>query len=140
MRKDWWFDRHQTNMTGFRIRTTNPIELIEGIIAVKSSGTYFEDYRLHREAKAADANGQPCHTWTKGLLQPRTIDASTHLRIGKEANRLTDSPDLILSADDLAVTYPQPRTCHQCGKALTGRRRQWCTDECRKRHKRRKDA
>ena len=136
MRKTWWFDRHQPEADGHRIRTTHPIDHIDAIIAVKSYRDYFDDYRLHREAKAADPDGQPCHTSTQGLLQPHTIEGSGLVRIGKEANRLTESSDLALDDHDRAIIYPDPRTCHHCSQPLTGRQRRWCSDTCRKQHQR----
>ena len=136
MRRAWWFDRHQPEADAYRIRTTNPIDHIDDVISVKSYRHYFDDYRLHREAKAADPDGQPCHPWTRGLLQARAIEATGLVRIGKEANRLTESPDLVLDKHDRAITYPEPGTCDHCGLSLSGRQRPWCSDACRKQHHR----
>ena len=136
MRRAWWFDRHSPDTEPYRIRTGDPIDHIDDVIAVKSYRDYFDDYRLHREAKAADPDGQPCHAWTRGLLQPRIIEATGLVRIGKEANRLTESPDLVLDKHDRAITYPEPGTCDHCGLSLVGRQRRWCSDACRKQHRR----
>lgn len=52
------------------------------------------------ELKAADpTDGQPCHTWTRGLLIPRHITATELLRVGKESNRLADTD---LALDEVA--------------------------------------
>ena len=134
MRRAWWFDRHQPKADAYRIRTTDPIDHSDGVIAVKSYRDYFDDNRLHREAKAADPDGQPCHPWTRGLLQARIIEAAGLVRIGKEANRLTESPGLVLDDHDRAITYPEPGTCDHCGLSLIGRQRRWCSDACRKQH------
>jgi hypothetical protein len=137
MRRRWWFDRHQPGEGAYRIRTGDPEEHIDQVVAVKSYRDYFEAYRLHREAKGAAADGQPCHTWTRGLLQPRTIrSAQPFIRIGKEANRLSESPDLVIDDHDQAIQYNEPRHCQACGKPLTGRQRRWCSDGCRKRWER----
>jgi len=107
MRKAWWFDRHHPDTEGYQIRTTDPIDHVDRVIAVKPYGTYYEDYRHHREAEAADIEGKPCHPWTRGLLQPRTLRATGLVRVGKEANRLAESPDLVLDDTDRAIAYPE---------------------------------
>ena len=46
------------------------------LIPVQTYGDYFEEYRVHPELKFADADGRPCHSWSRGLLLPRHIKAA----------------------------------------------------------------
>ena len=63
----------------------------------------------------------------RGPLQPRGIEATQTIRIGKEANRLTESPDLVIDDSDRAITFREGSACDQCGQALSGRQRRWCS-------------
>jgi hypothetical protein len=120
----------------YGIRVGDPELVEEGVVAVQSYGEYFEAYRHHPEAKALGPDGEPCRSWTQGLLGPRTVRATRHVRIGKESNRLSDD-DLVIGTDDLAIEYGGPRVCGECGAPLRDRQRMWCGDACRKRRERR---
>ena len=78
------------------------------MVAVQSYRDYFHTYRRHPEAKTAGPDGTPCRPWTRGLLQPRTIQATRILRVGKEANRASGNPDLVLDPQDHPIEYPEP--------------------------------
>ena len=98
---------------------------------VQTYRDYFDEYRLHPEAKALDTDGRRCHPWTRGPLQPPQVRATRLLRVAKEANALADTPALS-EVDGTAVEY-RALMCQQCGKLLCGRQRQWCSDRCRMR-------
>jgi hypothetical protein len=88
-----WLDRDRPDLPLRRVRTQDPHEIREDSIAVLSYGDYFDNYRIHPEAKTLDpTDGQPCHPWTRGLVDPWHITATGLTRIGKESNRLTDHP------------------------------------------------
>jgi hypothetical protein len=134
-----WFDRLDPDSPAYGIRTGSPEVVEDGVVAVQSYGEYFEAYRLHPEAKALGPHGNPCRIWTRGVLGPRSVRATRHVRIGKESNRLSDD-DLVLAVEDLAIEYPEPRLCVECGVPLEGRQRMWHSDACRKRSERRGSA
>lgn len=131
-----WLDRGSDDGASWTIRTDRPDEHIDGSILVASYRDYFTSYRAHPESKAAGANGERAGLRTRGLLHPRTIRAKGLSRIGKEANRLSENPELVLDKTDRAIDYPEPPVCEHCGTQLVGRQRQWCSDKCRKRHQR----
>jgi hypothetical protein len=108
------------------------LEFEDGRIAVQTYRDYFDEYRLHPEAKALAADGKPCHQWTRGPLQPPRVHATRLARTGKEANPLADTADLILEYDERAVEYRE-LCCRECGNELRGRQRLWCSEKCRKR-------
>lgn len=128
-----WTDRDRPGAPTQRIRTDRPYEIRTDSTAVLSYADYFDNYRQHPETKAFDpADGQPCHTWTRGLLQPWHITASGLQRVGKESNRLADT-HLQADEEEQIIDYPAPtRTCRGCDAQVAGRR-QWCSDACRKR-------
>jgi hypothetical protein len=119
------------------IHTAGP-EIRDGEIGVLSYRDYFTSYRQHPERKTIDpADGEPCHTWTRGLLQARDITAKELTRVGKESNRLADTDASLDEQADPAIQYPpSTRQCRGCDAQVDGRR-QWCTEACRKRAARR---
>lgn len=132
-----WADRSDPNGGLYRIRIDDSLEIREDSIAVQSYGHYFDDYRRHPEAKLLDPDGRPCHPWSRGLLQPRHVELSEIRRIGKESNRLAETA-LPLELDEHGVVeYGEPLACQNCGCALGGRRRKWCSEGCRVSHRRR---
>jgi hypothetical protein len=118
--------------------STRREHLLEGSVAVQGYGGYFQEYRRHPERKMLGPDGKPCRAWTRGLLQPRRVRAADELlRIGKESNRLAETP-LPLELDDGAVVeYPGARVCAGCGAPLVRRQRKWCADRCRNAARRR---
>jgi hypothetical protein len=86
---------------------------------------------MHPEVKAADSTGTPCAPWTVGQLQPLVVEASSVVRIGRETNRLTEDLAIMDDPADRAIEYSQ-YTCRNCGAALKGRQRDWCSGACRK--------
>jgi hypothetical protein len=128
---DWRY-RNKPDPQTLRIRTRYPEYDIPGSVAVKTYRQYFDDYTLHPETKAAGADGQPCQPWATGLLQPRHIRATDPFaRIGKETNRLADNPATNHTED--GSDYPESPRCDGCNEPLTGRKRKWCSEKCRKR-------
>ena len=77
---------------------------------MQTYGDYFEEYRVHPELKLADADGRPCHPWTRGSLLPRNVLASGIARIGKTSGRVTQDQTSHSEAER-AVLYPEPRMC-----------------------------
>jgi hypothetical protein len=130
-----WFDRGDPNHRPHRITVGEPQFVISGRIPVQSFGGYFEEFRGHPEIKMAGPDGKPCMPWTRGLLQPRTVAISRLLRLGKEANRLAEDPELVDDPQDRPILYPEP-LCPMCSRELRGRQ-EWCSDACRKRAARR---
>ena len=78
-----------------RVRLGEPARVVPGEVCVESYGDYFTEYASHPEAKAAPPDGGMCMPWTKGVLSPREILATTLVRVGKEANRLAEDPALV---------------------------------------------
>jgi hypothetical protein len=122
----------------FHIRTGHLEYVIPGTVCVQTFRELITEYAEHPERKALGPDGQPCKPSARGILQPRHIEASKHERIGKEAARLSDG-DPITQAADRAVEY-RGRACKWCGRALTGRQRDWCSDACRKAGTRRESS
>ena len=102
--------------------------------AVLSYSDYFDNYRRHPETKTLDpTDNQPCHGWTRGLLQSRHIKATELRRVGKESNRLSETGLALDEEDDAVIDYPTPtRKCRGCDERVTGRK-QWHSEACRKR-------
>ncbi len=130
-----WIDRGDPKSPPVKIRVDPTREVVERSVAVLSYGDYFEDYRLHPEAKALAPDGQPCHPWTRGPLSPRHVAPSGIARIGKESNRLSETPMPSELDEEAVVEYPGPRACPGCGAEVGGRRK-WCSEACRKRARR----
>ncbi len=122
-----WFDRQNPGAT-FRIRVGDPVPA-DGAIAVETYGAYLEEFMLHPESKAM-AQGERCHPWSRGLLQPRLVRASGIKRIGKEANRLAERPELD-EHDTRPIVYEVPGHCSVCGEVLTSPRRRYCSAACK---------
>jgi hypothetical protein len=133
-----WVDRDRPDQPGRLIRTVDLHEIRVDSVAVLSYGDYFQQYRQHPETKAVDpADGKPCHTWTRGLLQPQHVRASGVLRVGKESNRLASAEQPTDDPEEQVIEYPAPsHKCVGCDSLVGGRRR-WCSEACRKRSKRR---
>jgi hypothetical protein len=131
-----WIERDHPGR-GFRHVRTAELDIRDDSIVVLSYRDYYHNYTQHPEAKALDpADGQPCHTWTRGHLTPRTINATELRRVGKESNRLADSEQPDSVDDNTVIEYPAPtRECRGCATHVAGRK-QWCTEACRKRYAR----
>lgn len=128
-----WIDRDHPSDPPKTIHTADH-EIRNGEIGVLSYRDYFTAYREHPERKTTDpSDEEPCHTWTRGLLQPRHITATELLRVGKESNRLADTDVSLDEEADAVIQYPTPtRKCRGCQELVLGRR-QWCSEQCRKR-------
>jgi hypothetical protein len=128
-----WIDRDNPDQPARRIRTESAPEYQPESVAVLSYRDYFDKYRRHPETKTLDpTDGEPCHPWTRGLLQPWYLTATAQVRVGKESNRLTDTHQPTDDETEQVIEYPAPgRKCRGCDKQVTGRR-QWCCDACRK--------
>jgi hypothetical protein len=132
-----WFNRSARDHEPHAISNSGrSLEFEDGRIPAQTYRDYFDEYRLHPEAKALAPDGKPCHPWTRGPLGPPRVHAKRFARVGKEANPLADTADLIVENDECAVEYREPR-CRECDKSLIGRQRDWCSDACRKRAERR---
>jgi hypothetical protein len=131
-----WIDRSDPQGGPVRIGVDDSPTIADSNIAVLSYGDYFEDYRLHPEAKMLAPDGHPCHPWTRGLLRPRHVTPSKIVRIGKESNRLAETPLPVDLDHQAVVEYPEPKACAGCG-TLVGGWRKWCSERCRKRAYRR---
>jgi hypothetical protein len=116
----------------YSIRPGESLEFAEERVAVQTYRDYFEEYRLHREAKALGPDRRPRQRWTRGLLQPPRVSATELVRVGKESNPLADGLDFA-EADDARVIVHRERQCLACGTPLTGQQRKWCGEACRKR-------
>jgi hypothetical protein len=129
-----WFDRSARGQEPHFISSDGSLEFEDNRVPVQTYRDYFEDYRLHPEAKALAPDGKPCHPWTRGPLQPPWVHTIRLARVGKETNPLADTADLILRDDERAVEYREP-LCQRngCNRHLTGRQQRWCSDACRKR-------
>jgi hypothetical protein len=132
-----WIDRDQPVAAARRIRADNAIEIRDDSITVLSYGDYFEQYRRHPEAKALDSfDTCGCHAWTTGVLTPHHVRGTALRRVGKESNRLADTPTPISEEDDAQIEYPSAKRCRGCEAEVFGRR-SWCSEACRKRAARR---
>jgi hypothetical protein len=131
-----WFDRNARSHEPLAISNSRSLEF-EGVeIPVQAYRDYFNEYRLHPEAKALAPDGKPCHPGTRGLLQPPRVQALRLLRVGKETTSGGNAANLIIEQDERGVEYHEAR-CLECGHQLAGRRRLWCSEKCRKRRNRR---
>jgi hypothetical protein len=127
-----WYDRGDPTGRPLHIRAGVHLEIEEDSAAVQTFGDYFNDYRLHADAKMRGPDGDRCHPWTRGVLRPAVVTAGRIIRVGKESNPLTDSTNI---DEGIAFEYSEP-VC-RCGRHLTGRQK-WCSDACRKRDARRR--
>jgi len=123
-----WFDRRSVDGKPLRIRTGRPEYVIPGTVVVQSYGDYFEEYRTHPEAKAADSRGRACGPWSKGLLQPRYVEASRIIRVGKRriGSRRTPSSSSSLRIDRWTIQSLRPAgpaLCHCTADSAIGARR-----------------
>jgi hypothetical protein len=132
-----WFDRGARDHEARAISSGGSIEFEDGRIPAQTYRDYFQEYRVHPEAKALAPDGKPCHPWTRGPLEPPRVHATRLAPVGKETNPLADTADLILEDDARAVEYREPR-CLGCGRELAGKQRLWCSERCRKRTTRRR--
>jgi hypothetical protein len=131
-----WIERDHPERSPKHIRTAQ-LDTRDDSVVVLSYRDYYDKYIQHPEAKALDPRDrQPCHTWTRGLLTPRTISATELRRVGKESNRLADTEQPDRMDDNPVIEYPTPtRRCRGCATHVAGRK-QWCTESCRKRYAR----
>jgi hypothetical protein len=103
-----WIDRTNPRRGATSIRVDASREIKDCSVAVLSLGDYFDEYRPHPEIKALGPDGKPCHTWRRGLLWPRHLRVAEPLtRIGKESNRLAETP-LPPDLDDKAMDTSLP--------------------------------
>jgi predicted nucleic acid-binding Zn ribbon protein len=130
-----WFDRADPSGRTYKIRTGDPQYVVPGTVAVQSYGDYFVDFRSHPEEKELGPDGEPCRPSTRGQLKPSTVYVTSLVRIGKEANRLSNGNDSAEAAEFGAAEYRQS-ACAGCGKAIPPNRK-WCSEACRKRQERR---
>jgi hypothetical protein len=63
----------------------------------------FQEYRLHPEAKASPRTADPATHGTRGPPTAMGSSATRLARVGKEANSLADTADLIFEDDERAV-------------------------------------
>jgi hypothetical protein len=122
-----WIDRQHPDKT-HRI-TTQPYG-DDDTVPVQKLGDYFTDYRLHTDPKMLGPDGDRCHPWTRGHLQPVSVTTTALTRISKETHPLIDPDDP--APEEPTIEY-RPRVCAGCGKPLTGRQKKWHSDACRKR-------
>lgn len=126
-----WQDRGSRDAEPLRIRTDDPTVFRDGTVSVLSYGNYFEQYRRHPESKSLGPDGAPCHSWTRGVLRPRHVEAERLRRIGKESNRLAEDPLPVGDQSEATIEYPEPRRCRGCDVEISGRRK-WHSEACRK--------
>jgi hypothetical protein len=132
-RHNTWHDRGDKARSWTSI-TTNNLESNDDTVVVQSYRDYFNDHRLHTDGKLLEPDGQRCHPWTKGLLQPALITATHLVRVGKESNPLTDNA----AVDDVSLAFEYTeRVCAGCDAPVIGRKK-WCSESCRKRKARRR--
>jgi hypothetical protein len=129
-----WIDRDHPDQPARRIHTSGTPSYQDGSAHVLSYRDYFDQYRHHPEAKALDpTDGQRCHRWTRGQLQPWHVTANHRIRVGKESNRLTDTHQTADDEDEQVIEYAASlRKCRGCDATVSGRRH-WCSEACRKR-------
>jgi hypothetical protein len=128
-----WIDRGNPDRS-YRLRLDNPYEISDDTIAAQTIRDYFDSYRHHSDPKMLGPDGDRCHPWTRGLLQPHHVTATSLLRIGKESNPLLDPNDP--TPQEPTIEY-RPLLCMGCGRPLRGQQRKWHSDACRKRTARR---
>ena len=94
-------------------------------------GAYFTEYRGRPEHKALGPDGQPCHAWTRGLLQPPAIEAAPSLlRIGKDSLPTVDDDPHPIERTGSEIVYTE-RVCPVCGEPLSDKQT-YDKDACRK--------
>ena len=98
-----WHDRSAQARSWRSIRTAG-LESDDDTVLVQSYRDYFNDHRLHTDAKMLGPDGQRCHTWTRGLLQPAHITATRLVRIGKESNLLEEIAAGLIGDQSEALT------------------------------------
>ena len=128
-RRNTWHDRSSQDRSWTGIRTGG-LEVDDDTVIVQSYRDYFDDHRRHTDAKMLGSDGERCHPWTRGLLQPAVIAPTRLIHVGKESNPLTDDNQ---TDDSIAFEYAE-RVC-RCGQQVDGRRK-WCSEACRARARR----
>jgi hypothetical protein len=104
--KTSWIDRYSGKT--FRI-TTRGHHGGPGLARVQTYGEVIESYEYHPEAKFADAQGEPCHKQTIGLLQRRHVRIGLLMNIGKESNSLEEvQAGLVHDEENVYTTYDDP--------------------------------
>lgn len=133
----------------FRI-TTRATPSSNRTARVQSYGEVIDRYRVHPEAKSMGSDGIPCIKRTVGLLQRRPVTLGELVHIGKETNRLEEvEQGLVHAWKEVQLVFPEPqhhiqtvtpcpdedpkmeRACQECGTAVLGNRRQFCSSACR---------
>jgi hypothetical protein len=74
-RRNTWHDRSTSARSWTAIRSGD-YELDDQAVLVQNFRDYFNDHRLHTDAKMLGSDGELCHPWTRGLLQPAQIKAT----------------------------------------------------------------
>lgn len=89
-----WFDHYDpTHRERYRITTDEDnwrYGREYGLVLVRSYRDIFHEYRDSTESKALGPDGQPCAPGTIGLLQRRTVHASSIISVGKEMAELEE--------------------------------------------------
>ena len=106
IKKDW-VDEYSGNE--YRIRTWGH-HGDRYTARVKTYGEVLEEYEFHPESKCADADGNPCHKPTIGLLQRRHVRIDQIKCIGKESNSLENvESGLEHSEKNVYTEYVDPK-------------------------------
>jgi hypothetical protein len=135
-----WMLRNAPERGTFAICTEHSAFVIPETLGVQTFRDLTSEYAQHPERKSAGPDEQPCQPWTRGMMQPRNIEATTVERIGKEANRYLADGDPITQPGERTVEYHNAPKCKWCGRSLVGRQRDWCSDTCRKQRSRRPES
>jgi hypothetical protein len=101
-----WIDRY----TGNRIAISTVDEMHEPHRArLQTYRDVVQTFRVHPEAKSADAEGRPCGRQTVGLLRRRSVQETYMVHVGKEANKLEEvEAGLEQDAEVIYTEYGHP--------------------------------
>lgn len=128
-----WIDKHNP-ATPLKARTDGGADHIPGTVSVLAYRDCFDEYRGRPEHKALGPDGQRCHAWTRGILQPPIITATQLVPICKEPFIGADDDPDTSQPNSPEITYAPP-TCPICAKPLHGKR-VYCSDARRKKAER----
>jgi hypothetical protein len=82
-----WIDRY----SGKRVAVSTTAEMDDPQRArLQTFRDVFREFRVHPEAKSADASGRACDRQTIGLLRRRVVRETYVAHVGKEANKLEE--------------------------------------------------